>query len=646
MQTPEEMLLAARDASLRGDHQGAVDLCVAVLQQKPGHAQAVAFLGLSLWRARNFTQAADILHEALKHFPGQFELSLALLESLHGLGQVEQAMTFAATLPDGVRKHPQLQARLQGLETSAAGLRPPPEVSEELLNLHEQGEFKELEARLLLLLRQHPHWNFGQTVLASCMFMSSGRAVEAQSLRIPSMDMPAEQAEAVLRRQIGQAMSASRHRVLQQIDIAISRSPGDAHAKELLIRTRFEEGAPIDAAELAHIGAQVQSPLLGPFPQIQVFDDSLQGVVEVRRIEPPGLLEIPAPLTAGSRPLDLAGAIGPALTCVRYVGEARGAKVCAGSDVVLLPNGTALSDNLTHPLGELVNHHFDAWIVMGSVSQLVLRDLPTISVPGVAISLLGPAVRFYGHWLLDTLIRFRSIEEHPAAATACLLIDDGMPQSHIEALQLLLGGGRPMRAIPRGSCVQVDRLLFAGPEVFFPHVLRYRVPQSPSVAPSAVGGLAWLRQRFHAALNGTPRRRPSRLIVRRRSSTRRVVNEDRLSEMLVREWGFEEIHPETLSFSEQVRRFRDADVIVGAQGSAMSNSVFCTPGACVVSLCSTFAANFPSWADALERLGIRHCFVVGEAIEGSHPLMIQRDLHVDPNELVDAFAKLGVARQR
>ena len=100
--------------------------------------------------------------------------------------------------------------------------------------------------------------------------------------------------------------------------------------------------------------------------------------------------------------------------------------------------------------------------------------------------------------------------------------------------------------------------MLAGPEVFFPHVLRYGAPSLTSVAPSAVGGLAYLRERMHAALGAVVTHGARRVVVRRRSSTRRVVNEDALCDMLVSEWGFEELHPETLNFSEQVARFRDA----------------------------------------------------------------------------------------
>lgn len=648
MRTFEQLLSAARDASLAGEHQRALDLCVGALEQRPGEPQAVAFLGLSLWRAKNFAQAVDVLREALKRFPAQYELSMALLESLHHLGREEQALSFAATLPESLRNLAPFQARLDELQASAAGLRPSPAVRAQLLSLHEQGDFDTLEAKLHALLHDYPHWDFGQTLLASCLFMSTGRALSAERLQLVSEGAPvsASELEASARQQLRSAMSAARQRVLAQIDTAIARSPADAHARELQIRTRFEAGEAVGDADLAHIGAQLQCALTRPAPLVSVFHERLRGVATVHLIEPPRMMDVPAPRSVGASRLDLAGAIGPAMLSARYAGVAVDAKVCAGSDVVLLPNGMALSDNLTHPLGELVNYHFDAWIAMGATSQLVLRDLPADMIAGTVISLLGAAVKFYGHWLLDTLVRFRSLEALPEAASADLLVDDEMPETHFEALRLMLGSDRRIHRISRGRCVQAERLLLAGPEVFFPHVLRYGAPSLPSVAPSAAGGLAYLRERMHAAVAARPARPGGRLFVRRRSATRRVVNEDLLSEILVRDWGFEELRPETLCFGEQVQRFRDAAIIVGAQGSAMSNCVFCTPGARVVSLCSSFAANFPSWADALERLGIQHCFVVGEAVADSHPLQIQRDLHVDSSHLIQALEQLGVARER
>jgi capsular polysaccharide biosynthesis protein len=54
---------------------------------------------------------------------------------------------------------------------------------------------------------------------------------------------------------------------------------------------------------------------------------------------------------------------------------------------------------------------------------------------------------------------------------------------------------------------------------------------------------------------------------------RRLVNEAEVEE-LMSSYGFSIIHPQELSFSEQVNCFRNAKIIVGPSGSAMYNCVF------------------------------------------------------------------------
>lgn len=613
-------LEAARQASLEGQHQRAIDLSTLVLRQQPGEPRALAYLALALWRACAFAQAVDVLQHALRHFPGQEELSLALLDSWLAMGRGEQAMVFAAGLPAAVLSRPAFRSRIEG----------------RLVGLLKAGEFTRAEKELLPLMQAQPRWSFGQTLLLSIMFNCSGRGVPAGALR--GEGTAAELGE-VWRRELAAAMSNYRGVLLQMVQDALRASPADEQLLELQARVRFEEGFGLDASERGHLRQRLGADLIGPLPLRSARDPG--SCVAVNLLEPARLVAIPAPLSAGGA-LQLEGAVGSALTSDRYVAESCHATVCAGSDVVLLESSEAWCDSLTHPLGELTGRFSDSWMALGSVQQVLLRDRPLVRIEGTALSLLGSTARFYGHWLLDYLVRLRAFEHVPEAASAQILVEDDMPASHYQALQLLLGPDAMVRRVAPGQGVQAERLLFSGPDVYFPHATRVGAPTLPSVAPSSVGGMAYLRERVLAALPEMCQRRGSRLLIRRRSNTRRVCNEDALSDMLVREWGFEELHPETLGFADQVQRFRAAEVIVGAQGSAMSNCVFCAPGSLVVSMCSSIAANFPSWAHALEQLGVRHCFVVGEAQEGTHVLPIQRDLHIDPDALRHALVGLGV----
>ncbi|RTL43508.1 MAG: glycosyltransferase family 61 protein [Burkholderiales bacterium] len=614
------VLEAARQASLAGHHQQAVDLCVSVLRQHPGEPHALAFLALALWRASAFAQAVDVLQQALKHFPAQEELSLALLDAWLALGQGEQAMQFAAGLPQALLARPAFRSRIE----------------DRLVRLLNAGAFEQCEQELLPLMQAQPDWALARSLRLALRFHGSGGGVSAHAL---TQAGTAAERGAAWRRELADAMSSHRRHLLASVAQALAAAPADKRLLELQARLRFESGDRLGAADLPQLQRWLGSALHGPFPLRSAQDSGPAATVDI--LEPARLLDIPAPRCVGGA-LQLEGAIGPAITSDRYVAQARRATACAGSDVVLLETGDAWCDSLTHPLGELTGPYSDSWMALASVQQVLLRDAPVLHVEGTAWSLLGSTARFYGHWLLDYLLRLRALEHLPQVLPVQVLVEDDMPSSHYQALALLLGDRAPLRRVPRGQAVQVDRLVWAGPDVYFPHATRVGAPNLASVSPASVDGMARLRQRVLDALPAPTERRGGRLLVRRRSLTRRVQNEDALRDLLVAEWGFEELHPETLDFADQVRRFQGADVIVGAQGSAMSNAVFCAPGSVVVSLCSSFAANFPAWAHALEQLGVRHCFVVGEAQPGSHALPLQRDIRVEPDAVREALRLLGV----
>lgn len=636
----DSRLLAARDAGLRGEHQRAVDLCVAVLQETPGDPAALAFLGLSLWRAEAYAQAVDVLGLALRHWPRQAELSLALLDSWRALGQQEHALRFAAALPPDVLSGPSFRTWRAALEKGVDELGPGLSVEDRLARLYDQGLLIQLEQELTPRLQEHPRWAKGWVLKALLMFSNRGQAVSADMLQFPAGASVAE-VEARWRSVLAEAMTTYRDQVVAQTQAALSLCPDDAKAKVLLAQARFENGLPFSRADVDAVAALLNLRLLDSAPLRTAIGPAAPGVMTAALLEQGGLIDIPVPRSVGAH-LDLNGAIGPALTCSRYVAVARNATVAPGSDVVLLSDGSAICDPLSHALGEIANYFSDGWIVMGGTRQVLLRELPVTHVAGTAMSLMGASAGHYGHWLMDHLMRLRALLEHPLAREARVLVSADMPASHYEALQLLLEPGVVIQRVAAESCVRVDQLLFAGPDVFFPHLIRRGVPPIPSVAPSSIGGMVYLRDRMIAAVSA-PKRQRRRFFVRRCSGTRQVLNEGDVRDLLINDWGFEELYPEALTFADQVRSFHDADVVVGVQGSALSNCVFCRPGTRVIAFCSGFSANFPAWAHALECVGLQHCFVAGEAQQGSHFLAIQCDFRVNLEALGAALSALGVA---
>ncbi len=70
-------------------------------------------------------------------------------------------------------------------------------------------------------------------------------------------------------------------------------------------------------------------------------------------------------------------------------------------------------------------------------------------------------------------------------------------------------------------------------------------------------------------------------ISRAAANQRRVLNEEEITPLLQR-YGFHIVKLEELSFREQVGIFRDADVVLAANGSGLANLVFCSEGTRVI----------------------------------------------------------------
>jgi len=292
-----------------------------------------------------------------------------------------------------------------------------------------------------------------------------------------------------------------------------------------------------------------------------------------------------------------------------YVAEVHGARIFSGSDIVLAPDGTALSDAGTHPqFGRYLSYAFDSAVlaqrdgrVLLGLDQFVDRELDS------AIHLSGCATDAFGHWLPDFLARLQFFQQHPDFERLPILVDANMPASHIDHLQRL--APNPLVYLLPGESLTVRRLVVAPSPAFFPvELLPNDLPPSemPGLSPSAL--------RF---LRGQPvtegRRQLERRIflARRNTRWRRLTNENEISDDLAR-LDFEPVFLEDLPMHEQIELFRSSDWIVAPNGSALLNLVFAEPTVKVVILSQPNLFNWGTLQGPMEDLGYRLLFVCGE----------------------------------
>ena len=356
-----------------------------------------------------------------------------------------------------------------------------------------------------------------------------------------------------------------------------------------------------------------------PLRSVQQHLDATGRNDNLRMLQGPLPLNITEPRWRGV-PFDCQSSLGLTWTEISYLATLEEATVRTASDLILSAQGSVLSDARTHPLAVLSLPWRENWMVVESSERVVLRRSDKrMKIAGPAYSLLSAASHQYGHWLMDLLPRLRHARVHPEFDQASLLVDADLPTSQVEALAFVLGGQANLVRVPADTEVQVERLICVGPDVFFPYQCRDGVSNSVHMAPTHPAALQFMHARAHAALDSRPVGAPTRrLFVRRNASVRRLENQEALIEGLTRRWGFEVIQPEAMSFVAQMQAFSEAQLVVGPMGSGMSNAFACARGAAVITLSTQHAGNWPAWAQALEGLGIRHEFVVGQGIAGSH----------------------------
>jgi hypothetical protein len=180
-----------------------------------------------------------------------------------------------------------------------------------------------------------------------------------------------------------------------------------------------------------------------------------------------------------------------------------------------------------------------------------------------ACSLVFTWNKNYHHWLVDTLTRIEGLVHYKKQTGnhPTLIIESTLTSTQIESIKLL--GYDPSKCIRWNmSKVKVKRLV----------IPCFR--RNERVSPKAC---LWLRQRMLNNLpeitSQTPFLSPKILISRRKALFRRIVNEDEILKILT-PLGFVPYVLEEMSFSDQVRLFSQAEIIIAPHGAGLTNMIF------------------------------------------------------------------------
>lgn len=365
---------------------------------------------------------------------------------------------------------------------------------------------------------------------------------------------------------------------------------------------------------------RLPGPLRPLFPVVKVGVVATTEVLSPMTRRLPGTADRPTPprRTAASTPAYVAGHPDGGVTCVtafdelqvtRPVPEGRPAAHPAfgGGATVRIPPVVAArvaGGRAVGPYGAVVTADdtllYDLSPYYGtfrpSQHPIFLRPQlpPARSLDGSVAVLTTRGVDNYYHFVTDVLPRLEVMDRAGARADRYLVPRRTRFQQ--ELLDRLGVTDDLVVADDATDHLQADELVVPG------------LPDAHLRTPPWV--TAWLRRRLLPADAASPHRR---LWVTRgqRPRTRRVVNEAAVLEALA-PFGFETVDPGSLSVAEQIRRFAEAELVVGPHGAGLTNIAFCPPGAAVLELFPPAYVNPCYFALATTVPGLRYRYLVGD----------------------------------
>ncbi len=241
------------------------------------------------------------------------------------------------------------------------------------------------------------------------------------------------------------------------------------------------------------------------------------------------------------------------------------------------------------------------------------RLLPHVRTLPRAVALTTSNQDFYFHWLFDVLPRLH-LAERAGEESGPFLIRTGLSFQR-ESLALLGVLDRCLEIGAGCTAVSASQLI---------------VPCHGITPGRSIPGwvVEFLRTRVLASI-APGRARPRRIFISRRNAGhRRLRNEPELVRAL-EAYGFEALALESLRFEEQVRAFRDAEIVVAPHGGGLANIVFCSPGTPVLELFP--ATNIDLYYRICRAVGLRYTHL--RSTDGSREFMGSEDYHIDPMRL-------------
>jgi hypothetical protein len=246
----------------------------------------------------------------------------------------------------------------------------------------------------------------------------------------------------------------------------------------------------------------------------------------------------------------------------------------------------------------------------------------------------------YAHFLTEILPRVFVFIRQLSIAEATVIIDFGLHQNLMEALEIVIDENVSVIGLDQGKSLLVKSLQVVSPCGYIPFDRRPKTKHLADHSHGVFSSIVLLGMRDYIKskiIHTNEVVQHKKIFIRRNSSYRNVSNSKNVEDILVAN-GFFVIEPENLSFREQVILFNNADVIVGATGAALANLIFCSAETKVIILISDFKQMiYGYWQNMASSVGNKVTYVIGECTDATPEL--HSNFQINTSDLLDAISE-------
>jgi hypothetical protein len=322
----------------------------------------------------------------------------------------------------------------------------------------------------------------------------------------------------------------------------------------------------------------------------------------------PALRSLPPPRTIGDPDAVQPVRLFPTMRTALFL--LRGARILGGEGAVISPDNKVFAE---------FTYADEPGGIHGNSVFRRRRVRPVRPLRGCYATLCYPSATAYAHWIVESLPRLALLEPHIGALDG-IFVPAGLTESMRESL-LAFG-------VRDDQIIALDITSHVAPEQL--------------LVPAYCAGLnipSWVPQFMRSRVCGPDaERRPERRIYVSRAKVhrRRVVNEETLHDIL-KQWSFEIVHPQELTFTEQAKLFNEAHIVLGPSGAAMFNALFCRPGGVLIEMPPHHSIGCHYYYSIAATVGMAYWWVPGAAAVNPPA---NGDLeHVDFHADAEALAK-------